>query len=279
MKRDRTNFMHAARSATWVASAVLGFGATVAPKVVRAIVAALTATIGIAHGATDAAMLDRLGVRPGKWKISIAYGVVAIATYLVARRYPVAAARALRLVSWAHFGSGDAAFARACGSRRPELAESFVRGGIPLSIGGRDARSAWSFIAASSYAALTATGRSGIADSVDVAVPSAVLYAAPARLGFGVYFAAWHAPRHLALLLERDVRGGPYVDRFRRFAREAAPNVAIAGAFGALAYALRGPSDGAEELVGALILGITVPHQIAVWIIEYRSRASASAAS
>ena len=243
-----------------------------APQAVRARSSPLlTATIGIAHGATDAATLDRLGVRPGKTTISIGYGIVAIATYLVARRNPRVAARALHAVSWAHFGSGDAAFARSCGSRRHEVAESVARGGVPLSIGGRDARSAWALVAAFAYAAYAAVAGDD-SDAVDVALPAAMLYVAPPRLGFGVYFAAWHAPRHLALLLERDPRGGSYASRFRRFARESAPNVAIAAGFGALAYALRRPGDAAEELVAAMILAITVPHQIAVWTIEYRTR-------
>ena len=272
MRNDRVRFTHLVRGGTWIACATLGIGAMRAPRAVRAIVAGLTATIGIAHGATDAATLDRLGVRPGRLGISIGYGILAIATYLVARRHPGAAARALRAVSWAHFGSGDAAFARACGSRRFELAESVARGAVPLSIGGRDARSAAGLVTAVVYAAIAAAAGDR-ADACDVAIPAAILYAAPARLGFGVYFAAWHAPRHTALLLERDPRGGTYARRFGRFAWESTPNVLVAAGFGALAYAFRRPGEAGEELVAPLILAITVPHQIAVWIVEYRSRA------
>jgi len=267
--------MRGVRRTTWLGLGVLGALAPVAPNAVRAVVLALTATIGIAHGATDAATLDRLGIRPRgrRTAISVAYGVLAIAVYSLARRYPAGAARTLRAISWAHFGSGDAAFARACGSVRFELAESFVRGGMPLSIGGRGSRSAWGTLAALAYAGFAAVC-DDVPDALDVAVPALVLYGAPKRLGFGCYFAAWHAPRHLALLLERDARGGSYASRFVRFAREAAPNTAIAAAFGALAYALRRPDDDTERLAGALILAITVPHQLAVWTIEYRSRVS-----
>jgi len=268
-------FANGARSATWLACAVLGAATLVAPKVARALVVGLTATIGIAHGATDAAMLERLRIGPGRLKISIAYGILAIGVYALARRFPRSATRALRAVSWAHFGSGDAAFARHCGSSGIEPLEAFARGGIPLSIGGRDVRSAWSLVAACAYAAFGAA-RGNIADALDVALPAAVLYAAPARLGFGVYFAAWHSPRHLALILERDPRGGSYVQRFARFARESAPNVAVASAFGALALAFDGSRAPREDLVTALILGITVPHQLAVWIVEYRSRVASA---
>ena len=271
--RTSEAFARDVRRGTWFALGVLGVAAPVAPTLVRAVVVGLTATIGIAHGATDAAVLGRSGVRPrgGKTTISIAYGILAIAVYAIARRDPAAASRVLRIVSWAHFGSGDAAFARACGSRRNETAEALVRGAVPLWIGGRGDASAKAFLASCAYAGLAVTSDE-VADAVDVALPAAMLYAAPVRLGFGVYFAAWHAPRHLALLLARDPRGGTYVDRFRRFAREAAPNSAIAVAFGALAYVFRKPGDRDEELVAAMILAITVPHQLAVWTIEWMAR-------
>lgn len=280
MPERAENFAGAMRRATWTAVGGLGLAATVAPSVTRAIVLGLTATIGIAHGATDAAVLERCGVRPrgGKTAIGIVYGVVAIVVYLIARRYPTVAARTLRVVSWAHFGSGDAAFARLCGSRRFEPAEAFVRGAVPLTIAGRGAASARALLAATAFAG-TAVLSDDVADAVDVLLPSLVLYAAPVRLGFGAYFAAWHAPRHLALLLARDPRGGPYGARFLRFAREAAPNAAIAAAFGLLAYRFRGRADRNEDLAAALILGITVPHQIAVWTIEYRARVEELAAS
>jgi hypothetical protein len=269
----RDPFVRGVRRATWCALGALGAAALVAPGVARALVVVLTATIGIAHGATDAATLDRCGVRPrgGKTTISIAYGVLAIVVYALASRRPAASARLLRIVSWAHFGSGDAAFARACGSRRFEPAEAFVRGAVPLAIGGRGGRSAGALIGACAYAALEVL-LDEVPDAIDIVLPAFVLYVAPARLGFGAYFSAWHAPRHLALLLSRDNRGGTYPERFARFAREAAPNAAIAAAFGAAAYCLRGANDRAEERVGAIILAITVPHQIAVWTIEFASR-------
>jgi hypothetical protein len=273
MRRRHSSFVQRVRATTWVALAGLGALAVAAPRAAAAAALALTATIGIAHGATDAAVLDRAGVRPrgGSATISIGYGVLAIAVFFVARRRPALAGRALGIVSWAHFGSGDAAFARACGSRRPEFAEALARGGVPLVIGGRDARSAWATVLAVAFAA-SAIALDEFAEAIDVALPALVLYAAPPRLGFGCYFGAWHAPRHLALLLERDPRGGTYGARFARFVREAAPNSAIAAAFAALAYVFRRPSDSMEDLAPALILAITIPHQLAVWTIEVTSR-------
>lgn len=275
--RERAVFTNRMRGATWLALGGLGAATAVAPKTVRAIVAALTATIGIAHGATDAATLERLGFRPrgGRAAISIAYGIAAIGVYAAARSRPATASRALRAVSWAHFGTGDAAFARACGSPRFEPAEAFVRGGVPLAIGGRDARSAVATIVAALFAGV-AFADDDIPDAIDVALPAVVLYGAPRRLGFGCYFAAWHAPRHLALLLERDPRGGTYAERFVRFARESAPNALLASAFGAVAYVLGRGRAPDEDLVASLILAITIPHQLAVWGIEYLARGEAA---
>ncbi len=268
-------FLRAVRRGTWCALALLGALAPVAPRFVRAIVIGLTATIGIAHGATDAPMLDRLGVRPrgGKRTLSIAYGAFAIAVYALARRDPKRSARILRFVSWAHFGSGDAAFARACGSGRFEVAEAFVRGAVPLCIEGTGIDSARAFVATSLFAGFDVT-RGDVADAADVLLPALVLYAAPVRLGFGAYFAVWHAPRHVALLLARDPRGGPYAARLGRFVREAAGNSAIASAFALLAYAVRADDTVPDDLAAALILAITVPHQIAVWTIERLSRSA-----
>jgi hypothetical protein len=266
-------FVRAVRRGTWCALALLGVLAAIAPRVARAAVIGLTATIGIAHGATDAPMLERLGVRPrgGKRTLSIAYGAFAIAVYALARRAPKRSARILRIVSWAHFGSGDAAFARACGSARFELAETLVRGAVPLCVAGTGTASARALVATALFAGLDVL-RGDVADAADVLLPALVLYGAPVRLGFGAYFAAWHAPRHLALLLSRDPRGGPYAARLGRFVREAAGNSAIASGFALLAYVMRADDTVAEDLAAALILAITVPHQAAVWTIEVRSR-------
>jgi hypothetical protein len=266
-------FVRVVRRGTWCALAVLGALAATAPRVARPVVIGLTATIGIAHGATDAPMLDRLGVRPrgGKRTLSIAYGALAIVVYSLARRDPKRSARILRFVSWAHFGSGDAAFARACGSGRFELAEAFVRGAVPLCVAGTGTASARALVAIGLFAGFDVL-RGDFADAADVLLPALVLYAAPTRLGFGAYFAAWHAPRHLALILTRDPRGGPYAIRLGRFVREAAGNSAIASAFALLAYVARADDTVGEDLAAALILAITVPHQAAVWTIERRSR-------
>ncbi len=244
---------------------------------------ACVGSVGIAHGATDVDAVQRIGIRPrgGRWTLSIAYGLLAIATFALARRSPKRAARALLGLSVWHFGSGDVAFAAACGSRVRGIAESLVRGAMPLFIAGRSPRSlAAAALAAGWSASHLRTARYD--DALDFAIPTALLLAAPPRLGFGIYFGAWHSVRHTALLLERDTRAGSERDRALRFARESAPNVAIAVLAGIIAYALDRRGFGAatasppsmqaersrENVVGALILAITVPHQIAVTLLE-----------
>ena len=277
MNDDSITFLRRTRIATWLAVASLGSLASRSPPFARAIVFPIIATIGVAHGATDDAMLARVGIRPrgGRATISLAYGTVAVATFALARRFPQVATRAFAIVSHLHFGSGDAAFARACGSTIDMRVGSFVRGALPLWIAGTDARSRAVAALATVVAARHAIrGRS--ADALDLVLPSALLLAIPPRLGFAIYFAAWHSVRHTALILARDPRGGGASERAGRFAFESAPNVAIAVGVAALAFAwertnARGTAD-TEAIAGALILAITVPHELAVRALEQRAR-------
>jgi hypothetical protein len=275
--------LRSTRVATWIAVVVLGLTARFRPRVARALVAVAIGTLGIAHGATDDATLERVGFRPrgGRATISLVYGSLAIVTFLAARRAPKLAARALSLLSWFHFGRGDANFARACGSDVDARFEAMVRGAIPLFITGDDVRSR--AIASATVACAARHALAGrYADAADLALPTGLLLAIAPRLGFGIYFGAWHSVRHTVLLLERDSRGGSASVRWQRFAWESLPNVAIALGVGALAYAIARASDKpsfgmtnddeSEAIAGALILAITVPHEIAVGIIERRAR-------
>lgn len=275
--------LRSARAGTWIAVVVLGLTARLQPRVARGIVAVAIGTLGIAHGATDDATLVRSGIRPrgGRVAISLAYGSLALMTFLAARRAPEFAARALGLLSWFHFGRGDAHYARACGSRVDARFEAIVRGAIPILIAGNDARSR-AFASGIFAWAVRHTLAGRYADAADLALPTGLLLAVAPRLGFGIYFGMWHAVRHTVLLLERDARGGTARARWQRFARESAPNVAIALGIGALAYVLDRKNesttlamvddDANEAIARALILAITVPHEIAVAIIERRAR-------
>lgn len=266
------------RVATWFAVIALGSLARIAPGAARAVAFALVGTLGVAHGATDDTNLHRVGYRPrgGRFALSATYGTLAIATFVLARRAPDLAGRALFALSWLHFGSGDAAFARACGGSGRFATEAFVRGALPLCIAETGLRSR-AVAASAALAALAHIARGNVADALDLAIPTALLLATPERFGFAIYFGAWHSVRHTALLLERDSRGGSFALRATRFARESLGNVAIALAAGALAF-LASPKISArradvdnEDVFGALILAITVPHQLAVWLFERRT--------
>ena len=121
--------LRSTRVATWIAVVILGLIARFKPRAARAIVAVAIGTLGIAHGATDDATLERVGFRPrgGRATISLVYGSIAIVTFFAARRAPKLAARALFVLSWFHFGRGDANFARACGSHVDANFEALAR--------------------------------------------------------------------------------------------------------------------------------------------------------
>jgi len=277
---ERGTIVRSARRATWLAVVMIGMLARVRPRIARTLAFAFIGTLGIAHGATDDALLHRIGYRPrgGRVALSLTYGSLAIVTFIAARRAPKTAARTLFALSWLHFGSGDVAFARACGSGAHPVYESFLRGALPLCIAGTDVRSRGVAMLACLVAARHAT-RGEYADALDLALPTLLLLLTPRRFGFAIYFGTWHAVRHTALLLERDSRGGTFAGRARRYVRESFGNVAIALTTAAVAFAAspaistRRAGGDAEDVIGALILAITVPHQIAVWLFERRSSA------
>ncbi len=257
----------ATRAATWFALPAIGSLAAVSPAAARIVLFALIASMGIGHGANDDLILSRLApeLRGGRATISASYGVVFAAVFALAVRFPQSAERALAALSVWHFGNGDAALARAAGSRRGSLLEALVRGLVPIAISSdrTRARYAWPALAyAASHAARRAAG-----DALDIAIPAATLALAPAPYGFAAYFGAWHSPRHLAVVLQRDERGGSARERVVRFVRESLRNVAISGVAGAVAYAVFRDRD-PHEIFVALTLAVTVPHEAAVWYAE-----------
>jgi hypothetical protein len=268
-------FLGRTRIATWSAVAGLGGLAFVRPRIARAATLGLVGSIGIAHGATDVDALLRTDIRfpGGRTPLSLGYGALAIGTFVAARAVPRLASRALYVVSAWHFGSGDVAFARANGSRVGGLGDIVVRGTLPISVGGRGPVSL-RFAALAAARALLHLRRGQYADALDLAIPTALLLALPKREGFAVYFGAWHSVRHTALLLARDTRPSGLALRAYRFARESTPNVLIAVGAGLVAWfldrrrATTAPRTENDDVFGALILAITVPHEIAVRILE-----------
>jgi hypothetical protein len=265
-----------ARFATWIALPAIGALAKRSPDAARLLLVALIGTIGIGHGANDDAILARLepDLPGGRVTISASYGVLFTTVFALAMRFPSTAERGLAMLSVWHFGNGDAALARAAGSRSRSPFEALVRGLVPLTISSERMR-AWRALPALGYAAFHAY-RGESADALDVALPAVTLALTPAPFGFASYFGAWHAPRHLAVVLQRDERGGSARERFVRFVRESLRNLAISGIIGAVSYALLRHRD-PHEIFVALTLGVTVPHEAAVWYAERAARRPKSA--
>ena len=184
-------------------------------------------------------------------------------------RAPATADRALSLVTWYHFGSGDAALARVVDTRKSSIFEAIVRGLIPLYGRGTGRRIGMGAIAAAT--ALACIARGDIANALDVALPAGVIATAPAPLGFAAYFGFWHAPRHLALVLARAGSNDGFLQRLGRFSRESARNIGLAMAFGAVVLT-RGRTIDSKRTFVALTLGVTLPHQLAVWYAERCAR-------
>jgi hypothetical protein len=258
------------RRATWIALPLIAGLGRVSPSLARAITFGLVGTIGIAHGANDDRILARLVPRfpGGRTAISLGYFALALGVFALAARAPRSADRALKLLTWYHFGSGDVALARACGTPPPFI-DTFARGAIPLVVTAQGRRTGPALALAYALSQLV---RGETSNALDVAVPAVTLAFAPASLGFATYFGAWHAPRHLALVLERDERAGSFRSRLHTFARESTRNTLLAFAVGAASFALLRDRAEPRALATALILAITVPHEGVVWFAERAAR-------
>ena len=258
---------------TWVAMPAIGALSVASPAAARAVLFALIASIGIGHGANDDTILERLepDFPGGRTAISACYGSLFFFVFALAMRYPRSAERGLAVLSVWHFGNGDAALARAAGSRRRSALDVFARGIVPIAISS-DVAHAARVLAAFAIVALRVIQRAP-ADALDIAIPAATLALAPAPYGFASYFGAWHAPRHLAIVLQRDERGGAVGERIARFVRESLRNVALSGVVGGIAYALLRDRD-PHEIFVALTLGVTVPHEAVVWYAERAARSA-----
>ncbi len=271
MTDDDRAIARAMRVATWVALPAVALLARRSSTAARALTGLAIGTLGVAHGASDDLILIRLlpGFPGGRVAISAAYAAATLGVMAAAWRAPTTADRALSLVTWYHFGSGDVALARVADERESSIFEAFVRGAIPLCGRDTDRRTGMGAIAAAT--ALACIVRGDIANALDVALPASVIATASAPFGFATYFGFWHAPRHLALVLARAGSNDGFIRRLTRFSRESARNVGLALALGAVVFA-RGRNIDSKRTFVALTLGVTVPHQLAVWFAERCAR-------
>ncbi len=102
----------------------------------------------------------------------------------------------------------------------------------------------------------------------------------PPVLAVGLYFALWHAPRHVARLVLLDPAGASHLGAGRpvralaRFGREAAPLTVLALALlVALLLAVPRMSGDPGSLLGlylVLISALTLPHAVIVTLMDSR---------
>ena len=253
------------RIGTCIAFGVAVLAARKWPRTTNAVVGLIAGTIGVGHGAADDALLGaRPSARLSKRAIGTVYGISAVTVFLAARRWPRLAKRSLFALSWFHFGAGDAAFAAACGARETSRFAWVLRGGIPLACTWPWVHRFTNLIA--TIVVLVALRRGRVGDALDLAVPTLAFAFAPGTATFGAYFALWHTPRHLALAVEQYAIGESLKERVATFVRAALPNTLIALGAGAPLVAFAG--EARRELFDGIILAVTVPHVVAVAVLE-----------
>jgi len=131
-----------------------------------------------------------------------------------------------------------------------------VRGALPLFA---DKRSPWGGLRrVRGGLALARLAARDSAAALNVALPAATLALTPPRLGFAAYFGAWHAPRHLALVLERDTAAAPFANASRGSRAKLRATRSFALGLGAVAFTFMRDAD-SHELFVALTLGVRSP--------------------
>lgn len=247
------------------------FAARRSPRTTNAVVGLITATIGVAHGAADDALLSARPSAPfSKRAIGAVYGISAVSVFLASRRWPRLAKQSLFALSWLHFGAGDSAFAAACDARQISRFAWALRGAIPLACTWPWVHRLTNLIA--TMGVIDAVRRGRVGDAFDLGVPTLAFAIAPGKATFGAYFALWHTPRHLALAVERYTVGKSLKERVATFARAALPNTLIALAAGVPLVAFAGTSW--RDSVDGLILAVTVPHSVSVAMLEASAKIS-----
>ncbi len=264
------NVLRATRAGTWIGLSAAVLAARRWPRSTQVVTALIAGSFGIAHGAADdmllAGTLD--GPRWSRRTIGTLYGAAAVATFALTRRAPRSGRFALLALTWFHFGSGDAAFAAACAAGPYGRFAWIVPGAVPLATPVPALRP---FMKATALPCMLSAAIAGRwSDALDLALPAGAFTAAPSSQTFLSYFALWHAPRHLALIIERYSSGPSRKARVTAFVRAAIFNSSAALVAGALV--LRFTNAPKRELVDGLILSITVPHLVAVAYLERSAR-------
>jgi len=268
----------AARASTAALTGVLAAG-VLAPDALRAagpglLVAAAVA--GVPHGAADLALL-RAGTAPGRPRaLALAgYAGAAALAVAIALAVPAWSLAALLLLSVVHFAEGETGFARLAGAARGAGWSGAAVGtavvAVPLARWPDDVRPVLAALSPE-LAAVLGTGAARVALAATVGAVAAVALsradrtsrrevllvltaalAVPPLAFFAVWFAGWHALRHLARL--------GAAQPLRPVLQEAALPSAVA----IVALAALAPLVGAVPASALLVLlALTVPHAVVV---------------
>ena len=265
--------------------------------------------LGLPHGAVDHLVPGfRLGPSAGRAAlVAVAYAVLALVVLVAFRAWPGPALALFVLVSVAHFGTGETAFADLRAGRAPTLdvvgAAAFGAAVLVLPLlHHRDAVApvialvvpgstgllpagpshagelAVLVLVAAAVAVRLAHGRKGPA--AELALLTVAAFVVPPAAFFGAYFGTWHSGRHTARLVAEDpanaadLAAGRVGRPLLRFARTAA--LPTAGALGTV-LALWATAGGWQAFVAAdlsVLAALTVPHALVVtWLDAQQRRA------
>lgn len=241
--------------------------------------------LGLPHGAVDHLALGWVRGRTGAARpgVLLAYAAAAVAAAVAALAAPLPALLLLLALSVAHFAEGEAAFDRLRGGvglvlpaaalgtavvalplvLRPAAARPLLLALDPtlpaVLAGARPALLVGTalLVVAGLVVALRAGQRAAATELAVVVVAAAF---GPPLVVFAVWFAGWHAPRHLVRLAALEPSGDGR-ERVRRLARGAAVPTAVAAAGLAGLAIVLGGLPGAVLIV---LLALTVPHAAVV---------------
>ncbi|SHG30267.1 Brp/Blh family beta-carotene 15,15'-dioxygenase [Geodermatophilus nigrescens] len=258
--------------------------------------------LGLPHGAVDHLLPGRLLRWPPARSaaFALAYAGVAAVAWLLFRAFPGPALLVFVVLSAWHFGTGETAFAdlRAGRPVQRQVTASVVLGAlvllVPLVRGQADAAPVVSavvpgwdgllppavttavLVTVLPAAAALATERllSGRwLEAAEVGVLLVLVLVVPPFAAFGVWFGAWHAPRHGARVLAgdpasaADLAAGRLGAPLRRFAAAAAAPTAAVLAVLALLWSATDGWTGLLVTLLPLLAALTLPHALVVaWL-------------
>lgn len=260
--------------------------------------------LGVPHGAVDHLAPRMRGGSPTFRRLAllaIVYLCLAVSTWLVLRWLPAAGLAAFLILSVAHFGAGEATFHRLRGlqvSRLVAPATGLSTVLIPLAahpqsvapylallVPGWDGRLPVALSTVVLVVALTVAAAAGLASArrhqpgvaTEVWLLTTLALAAPPVVSIAVYFGAWHAVRHSAVLVADEARATQSAaSAAARLARSAV--VPTLAALAVLALLWWGASGGRiDRFIGQqvwVLAALTVPHAAVVWWLDRTRGAS-----